>query len=85
LNINQKNEWRISMGFSLDAYKRAQKAVEEYNKTNNPLPKCPICGSSDVRRISSGEKIGSTLMLGIFSNKRKQQFECLNPNCKYKF
>lgn len=73
------------MGFSLKAYKEAQKAVENYNKSNNSLPKCPTCGSENVRRISSGEKIGSTLMLGIFSNKRKQQFECLNPNCGYKW
>jgi len=63
----------------------ADKIRREYEKKHNPLPKCPVCGSNNIRQISSGEKIGSTLMLGIFSNKRKQQFECLNPNCKYKF
>jgi len=73
------------MKFSLDAYKKAQQAVEEYYKENNPLPKCPVCGSKDIRRISSGEKIGSAVALGFFSNKRRQQFECLNPSCKYRF
>lgn len=48
-------------------------------------PKCPTCGSTKIRRISTTEKVTSTVLFGIFSNKRKYQFECLNPNCKYKW
>lgn len=60
------------------------KEIEE-DKIKNPMPHCPSCGSTNVRRISSGEKVASTLVFGIFSNKRKKQFQCLNPNCKYRW
>lgn len=61
-----------------------EQTQEFYNKQQN-LPKCPTCGSTNIRRISTAEKATSTIMFGIFSNKRKYQFECQNPKCKYKW
>ena len=60
------------------------------NSTNvqdqsQPTPKCPTCGSTNIRRISATEKVVNVGMFGLFGNKRKYQFECLNPNCKYKW
>lgn len=54
------------------------------NKETN-IPKCPTCGSTNIRRISTAEKATGVILFGIFSNKRKYQFECQNPNCKYKW
>ena len=56
--------------------------LEKY-KREHPEPKCPTCGSPKLRHISGTEKVISTMALGFFSNKRKQQFECLN--CGYKW
>ena len=56
--------------------------VEQY-KQEHPDPKCPTCGSPKLRHISGTEKVVSTMALGFFSNKRRQQFECLN--CGYKW
>jgi len=50
-----------------------------------PMPKCPTCGSENIRRISQNERASNALMFGLYGNKRKYQFECLNPNCKYKW
>ena len=52
---------------------------------SQPIPKCPTCGSTNIRRISATEKAVNIGMFGLFGNKRKYQFECLNPNCKYKW
>ena len=49
------------------------------------LPKCPTCGSTNIRHISSTERGVNAVMFGFFGNKRKCQFECLNPNCRYRW
>ena len=48
-------------------------------------PKCPTCGCTQIRQISVGDKMVGIALLGLFSNTRKYQFECLNPKCKYKW
>ncbi len=49
------------------------------------LPKCPTCGSTNIRHISATERGVNAFMFGIFGTKRKHQFECQNPNCKYRW
>lgn len=73
------------MGLTWEEIQEGKKKVEEYERSLHPLPKCPVCGSENVRRISSAEKVGNAMAFGFFGNKRKQQFECMNPNCKYRF
>ena len=68
---------------------------DEYNNSNHitksstvkraNLPKCPTCGSTNIRHISSTERGVNAVVFGFFGNKRKCQFECLNPNCRYKW
>jgi DNA-directed RNA polymerase subunit RPC12/RpoP len=60
---------------------------EEYRKikANPNIPKCPTCGSTNIRHISSTERGVNAVMFGFFGNKRKCQFECLNPNCRYRW
>lgn len=73
------------MKYTWEDYQKVNKERIEYEKSLNPLPKCPVCGSEDVRRIGSAEKVGNAMAFGFFGNKRKQQFECMNHNCKYRF
>ncbi len=51
-------------------------AKESQNK-----PKCPTCGSADVKPIGSGERTLSVITFGLLSNKINKSFKCLN--CKY--
>lgn len=60
--------------------KKRQNKTEDHN-----LPKCPTCGSTNIRHISSAERGVNAVMFGFFGNKRKCQFECLNPNCRYRW
>lgn len=48
-------------------------------------PKCPTCGCDHIRQISSTERAGNAAMFGLLGNKRTYQYECLNPQCKYKW
>lgn len=58
------------------------------NSNNNQIakewqnkPKCPTCGSQNIKPISSLERGTSIIGLGIFSNKINKSYKCLN--CKY--
>ena len=45
------------------------------------IARCPTCGSTEIVRISSLERIGSIALLGIFSPKISKTFRC--NNCGY--
>lgn len=40
------------------------------------IPKCPICGSPNVKHIGAGERTLSVLTLGLLSNKINKSFKC---------
>ena len=44
------------------------------------VPKCPTCGSTNIKRISATERATSILGLGIFSKKINKTYKCLNCN-----
>lgn len=47
----------------------------------NCVPRCPTCGSTNVKPISGLERGTSIMGLGIFSRKINKTYKCLN--CKY--
>ena len=47
------------------------------------IPKCPTCGSSNIKKISTASKIAGATMFGLFSRTAKSQFKC--ENCGYKW
>ena len=59
------------------------KEIKKSKKQN--IPKCPTCGSTNIRRITATERGVNAVMFGVFGTKRKCQFECQNPNCKYRW
>lgn len=64
---------------------------EENRKKNNPgkpvsiKPQitCPFCKSTNVRKISDGERVVSVLGLGLLSKKINKSFKC--ENCEGTF
>ena len=62
--------------------KLLQKATLDKQIEQNK-PKCPTCGSTNVRLISSGKKAIGFLTVGIFSSSFGKSYEC--ENCKYKW
>lgn len=48
------------------------------------VPRCPTCGSTNIKRISGLSKAGSVAIFGVFAlGKASKTFECLN--CHYKW
>ena len=73
-------------------YSESPEGVEEQNQQtrkwmrsqqngNVGVPKCPTCGSSNIRKISTGERMVSVGMLGLFSKKINKSFKC--NSCGY--
>jgi DNA-directed RNA polymerase subunit RPC12/RpoP len=46
-------------------------------------PKCPTCGSPNIRKISMGSKIFGGAMFGLFSSNVRNTMKC--NNCGYKW
>lgn len=42
------------------------------------IPRCPICQSPDIKKISTASKISSVALWGVFSQKAKKQWHCNN-------
>jgi hypothetical protein len=55
----------------------AQKAQRTVSVMTN-VPKCPTCGSTDIKKISTVSKAGSVFMWGLLSQKVKKQWHCNN-------
>lgn len=52
--------------------------------TQDPhLPKCPMCGSTNIQKISDLSRASSILGFGILSKKIGKQWQCNNPKCKH--
>lgn len=51
--------------------------------TSTNTPKCPICSSTRIRKISSLKRATHACAFGLFSKTARSQFEC--ENCHYKF
>lgn len=71
--------------------KRLDKQVEEIRKQTQEtrfsqqpnIPKCPTCGSTNVKPISTTKKATGFFLAGIFSSNLGKTMEC--KNCGYKF
>ena len=40
------------------------------------VPKCQICGSTNIKKISTAAKVTSIAMFGLLGNKRRYQWHC---------
>lgn len=58
-----------------------KQATIKCNNYQSNTPKCPTCGSTNIKLITATERATSILGLGIFSKKINKSYKCLN--CKY--
>lgn len=62
-------------------YDGREREYHQNQERINNIPKCPHCSSVNIQPITTGERVGSIMMLGMFSKKINKSFKCLN--CKY--
>lgn len=61
-----------------------QRTASIFNKKEEAnVPKCPTCGSTNIKKISTTSKVMGAAMFGLFSKTARSQFEC--QNCHYKW
>ena len=62
--------------------KLLQQATFDKQRESNK-PKCPTCGSTNVKHISTLNRAVSIGVFGLFSSKIGKNYECLNCKAKW--
>lgn len=60
---------------------RKLKSNSSKHEKNKFVPKCPTCGSTNIKKISATSKVIGAATFGLFSRTAKSQFHC--NNCGY--
>ena len=63
-----------------------QRHFQSYSKpktVEDNIPKCPICGSTNLKKLDALDRGFSVFMLGLGSNKIGKTYQC--KNCKSTF
>ena len=93
--MEQQNDWDGYIEKKKEAVQKKYKAVASnmayygnksgpsYSSRNNNQLKCPICGSTNVNRISTLDRTVSVATVGLASSKIGKQYEC--KKCKHKW
>jgi primosomal protein N' len=67
--------------------KQISSQAESCPHCGNPMAtsiKCPTCKSANIHKISTGSKVGSAIMFGVFSvGKLTKTFQC--NDCRYRW
>lgn len=75
------------MSYHPDLFKRELPKQTYHNTQPTPtpqnIPRCPTCGSTNIRRISTLDRAVSVGILGIFGGKIGKNYECLNCKAKW--
>lgn len=73
---------RLGMEANRANFQKEIEGQEKLQREQN-IPKCPTCGSTNIRKISTGKKAIGFAAVGIFSSNFGKTYECLQ--CKYKW
>ena len=64
-------------GENMEELKAKQRAIQASK------PKCPMCGSTNISKISTLSRASSVIGFGILSKKIGKHWQCNNPKCKH--
>lgn len=71
----------IEYNLKMSQFKTQLEQQKSIKTQNDAIPKCPHCGSADIKSISGLNRGVSIAMWGVFSKKINKSFEC--KNCGY--
>ncbi|PNV62831.1 hypothetical protein C0033_07385 [Clostridium sp. chh4-2] len=71
----------IEFQLKMSQFKSNIHQTQSTEQQESHLPKCPTCGSTNIKPISGTERATSIIGLGIFSKKINKSYKCLN--CKH--
>ena len=73
----------IEFQLKLAQFKATTVQQESVKSQEQNIPKCPTCGSTNIKKISAGNRWLSTGLFGISSSKLGKSIEC--RHCGYKW
>ena len=73
-------EYELKMS-QFRAQVNVQNEIKQQSNQQSNQPKCPTCGSTNIRKIGTGERVASVVGFGIFSKKINKTWKC--NNCGY--
>lgn len=77
----EKNQQRIE---SEEANAAEMADMNRLFSRDSNTPKCPTCGSTNIKKISGASKVGKVALFGIFAaGSVSKTFHC--KNCSYKW
>ena len=93
-NDNQRNKYmkkyksKYNSNSSSVTISKASMPVQSALKTSLTnqqanIPTCPTCGSTNVKHISTLNRVVSIGVFGLFSSKIGKNYECLNCKAKW--
>lgn len=90
LNLSQSQfaeiseEWKkIRAEVDREYYKKRLEQRNTKHSISQNIPKCPTCGSTNIKRITTANRAVSVLTLGILSGKIGKNYECLDCKAKW--
>lgn len=83
IELKQKDIIEYELKMAQFRNQAEQKNIIDSKKSDDNTPKCPTCGSTNIKKISTTAKMTNTMLFGIFGNKRKKQFYC--ESCGYEW
>lgn len=76
--------WSNNIKIAKEKYKSTHANISQPLPNNRPMPKCPICGSTNLSKITTAHKVGKVMMLGVFGmGDNGKTWKC--DNCGSRF
>lgn len=80
IELNKKD--LIEYEFKMTEFRiRYEQDKQQKEQESSNLPKCPTCGSKNIKKIGEFERVSSVAMLGAYSKKFNKSYKCVN--CGY--
>lgn len=76
--IELKQKDIIEFKTKIAQFKVQVDAQEERERQEKNKPKCPTCGSTNIRKIGTGERVASVVGFGLLSKKINKTWKCNN-------
>lgn len=91
LNCFCKEEFRYSTAEEIEKCKQKEQESQEWRRqkrlneifNQTYTPKCPVCGSPNIHKISVTKRVVSGAAFGLFSKTARSQWECSNCGNKW--
>lgn len=80
LGNNQFSENAYNCRISANKKENEKTSKQFKQQTNQPTSqiKCPYCNSTNTKKITTANRIGSTMLFGVFSKKLTKEWHCNN-------